>query len=135
MKKPIIQEHVAGCAVACVAFVLNLSYQKALPLFTKGKYRTGIRGFYAREVATALNRHGKHYSYHYIDKRNLGRIYKEGSIVFIGRNKKYPLGHYLCRKGSFWMNSWYNFPEIKNVKARFQKRLPGRPIYVIRPVL
>src|ERR1035437_2602542 len=107
MKKPIAQEHTAGCAVACVAFVLNISYQKALTLFVNGKSYVGIRGFYARKVVAALGRYGKHYSYHYINKRNLGKIYEEGLIVFIGRSKKYPQGHYLCREGSYWMNPWY----------------------------
>ncbi len=134
MKKPVAQEHTAGCAVACVAFILNISYQKALLLFTNGKYHVGVRGFYAREVVAALDRYGKRYSYHYINKRNLRRIYEEGSIVFIGRSKKYPLGHYLCRRGSSWMNPWYNFPKIKHAKAQFQKRLPGKPIYVIKPI-
>ena len=134
MATPIAQEHPAGCAVACVAFALGINYKEALLLFVKGASRAGVRGFYVREVVAALGRGAKGYSYYYINTHNRANMYKDGCIVFTRRSKRYPQGHYLCRNGRYWMNPWHNFPEMNNVSARFQKRLPGRPAYAIVPI-
>lgn len=133
MKKPIAQEHGAGCAVACVAFVLGISYKKTLTLFTNGNSRAIVRGFYGPEIITALAKGGKKYVGKHINGTNKKEIFRESSIVFVRRSKLLPHGHYLCRTNKLWMNSWFNSPSIKNVTARFQKRLPGKPTYVILP--
>src|SRR5439155_1668986 len=58
----VTQEHGAGCAVACVAFVLGTSYQEALALFKRPNHAWG-RGFYCREIIEALETAGKKYSF------------------------------------------------------------------------
>jgi len=129
MKKAITQEDFCGCAVACVAFVLGISYQSALSLFANGQRRAIIRGFYCRDIVRALNKVSKNkFVYRKVKNSN---FYKNNTIVFIARSKKYPLGHFLVRHRNLWMDPFINFPHIINVRSGFRKRLPGRPIYEI----
>lgn len=59
---------------------------------------------------------------------------KSGTIVFIAKSKKYPEGHYLLKTSKGWMNPWVNFPEITPARAGFQKRLPGKVVWVMHEV-
>ncbi|MEM0476561.1 MAG: hypothetical protein QW367_02905 [Candidatus Aenigmatarchaeota archaeon] len=72
--------------------------------------------------------------YKYLKPKWRRKIYQEGTIVFIKRNKKYPYGHYLVRYKNLWMDPWINLLKEKRMekaKAGFRKRLPGKPIYAI----
>lgn len=129
---PVKQEDLYGCGVACVAFVLRKDYQKALDLFSEGKQKAETTGFYCKEIIKVLENEGFKYEYRYIKSKIIRKIYKQGSVVFLRRSRKYPEGHYLCRVGKLWMDSWINFPSDE-VRAGFRKRLPERPIYVIYP--
>lgn len=129
--KPIKQEDGLGCVVACVAFILKITYQETLTLFRDGKRRVKEEAnFYCPELVSILNNSGLKYRYGKLRKDNESKIYQENSIVFIERGKKYPYGHFLCRHNNSWMDPWSNLPD-KNIKAGFRKRLPGKPIYVI----
>lgn len=130
---PVTQEHGTGCGVACTAFVLNLTYSEALYYFLKPAQAWG-RGFYCREVVAALGRAGKTYTQSYVKSKGRQLLKIPGMIVFVGRSEKYPLGHYLVRtiRGD-WMNPWINFPVIAPAKSGFQRRLPGKVIYVLYP--
>jgi len=133
-KKAIVQKHYLGCVVACVAFVLNTTYSNSLKLFKNGKTRAERKGFYCRETVKVLNSLNKYCRYKYIKNSMKKNIYKDKTIIFVGRSKKYPSGHYLCRYNNLWMDPWINFPKNKNIKkaeASFRKRLPGKPIYGI----
>lgn len=129
----VTQKHGAGCAVACVAWVLNISYDAALKLFSRPKHAID-RGFLCREIVSALNKGGYHYAYcKAIDStKKLAAI--PGVIVFVARSKKYPIGHFLARapEGS-WMNPWINFPCIASAESGFQKRLPGKAQWIVYP--
>ncbi len=128
---PVAQEDPLGCAVACIAFVLNISYKNALRLFQDGENRVkSSPDFYCKEIVQVLNKSGLDYSYRYISTKLRHRIYKQGSIVFIRRSRRYPVGHYLYRVKSAWMDPWINIPSTDR-KAGFRKRLPGNPIYAI----
>jgi len=132
MKSPISQKDNFGCGVACLAFVTNKSYGKVLNGLGKEKAKT--RGFYCRELVNYLNKIGYQAEFHYLNKKWRRKIYQDKTIVFIKRSKQYPFGHYLVRYQNFWMDSWINFQkskDIKNAKAGFRKRLPGKPIYGI----
>lgn len=132
----IVQKHLWGCGAACVAFVLGLDYSTALKLFTYGTHKANTRGFYCKEIVDVLNRSNRNYTHRYIKDRIKRRIYKDYTIVFIGRSPKYPVGHYLCRYQNTWMDPWINFPVNQNIqeaKAGFRKRLPARPLYAICP--
>ncbi len=129
--KPIRQEHQMGCAVACIAFILKISYPEALRLFRNGKVRAKTKAnFYCKELVYILNNQGLFYKHKYIKKRLKNKIYQTGTIVFLKKSPKYPFGHYLVRSNGRWMDPWINFPN-PNIKAGFGKRLPEKPIYAI----
>ncbi|MDE1823213.1 MAG: hypothetical protein KGH50_02710 [Candidatus Micrarchaeota archaeon] len=130
MARTITQEDASGCGIACVAFVCRTSYG-----FAKRRYFKGLgspaRGYFCRDLVKALGRAGKRYGYRHIKGRE--RL-KPGTIIFIKRSERYPAGHYLVKTGNGYMNPWINFPDIRNPKSAFARRLPGIPSYAVYPV-
>lgn len=135
MEKPIAQIHPSGCGVACVAQVLGISYLSALKLFQNGEFYAMLRGFYCRDLVGALNRAGRKSKFIFINKRQRKFIYQNGTIVFLARSRHHPQGHYLARVEDRWMDPWITWPDITHGKAGFRRRLPGRAIYAIIPIL
>lgn len=131
--KPVKQEHKFGCAVACVAFVLNKTYSETLKLFRDGEKRvkTSIN-FYCPEIIQVLNNNGLRYTWREII--NVKREYKNGSIVFIKKSHNYPFGHFLCKCDNQWMDPWINLPN-ENIEAGFRNDLPDKPTHVIFPFI
>ncbi len=130
MQEPITQEHGTGCGVACVAFVLGISYQKALGLFKNPQHAWEGKGYYCKDIIEALKKAGLDYSYKQITELPL--TIKPGIIVFTEPSKNYPRGHYLAQtKDNKWMNPWINFPHIAPAKSGFQDKLPDKPIWII----
>jgi hypothetical protein len=130
---PITQKHGAGCAVACVAYILNISYDAALKLFSKPKQAID-HGFFCSEIVNALQKKGSTYTYGKAlpTKKRLLKV--PFTIVFIARSKKYPIGHFLVStEDGLWMNPWINFPCIASAESDFQKRLPGKAQWIIYP--
>jgi hypothetical protein len=119
-----------GCAPACVANKLNISYDSALGLFSD-PHRAKLLGYYCRDIVDALANSGVESEYKYIKPRLRKEIYKLGAIVFVGRSKKYPAGHYLLRTDGGWADPWINFPQKPRL-AGLRKKLPSSPIYLIR---
>jgi hypothetical protein len=130
--KPVTQSYSAGCAIACVASRLGFTYLEARRLFDKPDRDKKI-GFYCRDLILALARSRKTYRHFHFRDRHRRTLRIPGTIVFIARSKKYPLGHYLLRTQRGWMNPWINFPVISPARSGFEARLPGRPLYVITP--
>lgn len=119
-----------GCAIACSAALANLSYEKMRTYFENAKTKERTSGFYNRDIIKALNKiqiTAKAFS---IKKWGSRRL-KSGSIVFIGRSKFYPFGHYILKTKIGWMNSWVNYP-TNPIKAGFQKKVPGKVKWVIQ---
>jgi ABC-type bacteriocin/lantibiotic exporter with double-glycine peptidase domain len=133
MKKySISQKHNLGCGAACLAFLLNISYDKVVNYF--GEKKLNNEGLYLKEMIKFLKKYGYEGDYKYLKPKLKRKIYKSGTIVFIKRDKNYPYGHYFVRDNKKWFDSWINFLEeknIKNAKAGFRKRLPGKPIYAL----
>lgn len=133
-RKSVTQKDDFGCSIACVAFINGVTYKTAKIKWFKSKDAKTI-GYFCRDVVRAFKLVNKNYGYKYV-KRKLK--FKENSIVFIKRSKRYPAGHYLAKTKEGWMDPWINFnthkPDIKKAKAGFRKRLPGKPIYVIFPI-
>jgi hypothetical protein len=73
----------------------------------------------------------KKYEYNKIEGDKFSKI--ENSITVIYKSEKYPVGHYLLRKGNVWIDSWFNLPSIDNVHAGARKSLPGNAWYVLYP--
>jgi ABC-type bacteriocin/lantibiotic exporter with double-glycine peptidase domain len=132
MKIPLAQKDNFGCGLACIAFLTNQTYEKVVNDLGRKKAKT--KGFYCREITVYLKKLGYQTEFHYLNKKWRNKIYQDKTIVFIRRSKKYPYGHYLIRYQNYWMDSWINFQknkDIKNAKAGFRKKLPGKPIYGI----
>jgi hypothetical protein len=86
-------------------------------------------------VVEALGEAGRKYSHCYLKPDKAGFLKIPGTIVYVGRSDKYPLGHYLVRTSrGDWMNPWMNFPIIAPASSAFQKKLPGKPMYAIFPI-
>ncbi|MFZ9596379.1 MAG: hypothetical protein ACO3A2_09910 [Bdellovibrionia bacterium] len=131
MKESITQEHMTGCAVACVAYLMGVSYQRALEAF-KSPHQAWGQGFYCDEIVEALGVFGKNYFYDRLTVYNRSLLEKPDVIVFVEPNRRYPLGHYLARSSQCqWMNSWVNCPVIAPAQSGFERKLPGLPSYVI----
>ena len=128
--KPIPQEAPMGCAIACVASFLSLSYKETRKLFKDGKTREYTTGFYNRDILKTLKKRGIVAKAHNFNKTHNKKL-KPGIIVFVERSNKYPAGHYLLKTKKGWMNPWINFPIINPAKAGFQKKLPGRARWII----
>lgn len=130
--KPVAQQHSFGCGVACLAFILDIKYQGVVKAINEGRYKAGNKGFLCKELVDFLNNKGLDYHWKYVNIKIRNIVCSQGTVVFIKRSKRYPVGHYLARYKDKWMDPWVNFPN-KNIKAGFRKRLPGKPIYAILP--
>lgn len=129
----ITQKHGAGCAVACVAYILKISYDAVLKLFSKS-HQVISRGFLCKEIVAALKKGECDYSYSKMINSNKKFLKIFGVIVFIARSKKYPIGHFVVRsEDGSWMNPWINFPCIASAESGFQKKLPGKAKWIIYP--
>jgi hypothetical protein len=126
MGKPVTQEDVAGCGIACVAFLAGVKYDEAKVRYFKEK-GTNTKGYWCRDIVKALSTAGMNYTYVHVKGRPR---FRDGTIVFIARSKQYPLGHYLVKDRRGWMNPWKNFPLLK-AESGFERRLLGKPIYAI----
>jgi hypothetical protein len=91
----VTQEEGMGCAVACVASLLGITYEEALGLFEEN-YATS-RGYYCGEIVGALERGGLFYSYVTSSSGNLHLIDRIGTIIFVGFCEDFPFGHFLLR--------------------------------------
>lgn len=125
----VAQEDPMGCAVACVASLLGLSYKKTLRLFDKNKAST--KGYYLKDIVLVLKKKRVKYRGAKITDKTKKYINKAGSIVFIKRSKKYPAGHYLLKTKNGWMNPWLNYPKINPARAGFMKKLPGKAQWIL----
>ncbi len=133
MRKVVLQEHGMGCGVACVAYVLDLSYKKSLALFAQPE-KAWSSGYYCRDLIAALDEGGRSYKHFYYRSKHRKYLRLPGVIVFVRRSSKYPAGHYVARtKEGCWMNPWANFPVIHPVKGQLQKRLIGSAHYILVP--
>ena len=68
--KSITQEEPAGCGIACVAIVLNESYQSTKKLFDNPEYAS-TRGYYCRELIKVLNKKRKNYTFLKVNEKKL----------------------------------------------------------------
>ena len=130
MMMAVAQEDPMGCGISCVASLCGISYQKAKKLFDKPQNAVSI-GFFCRDIVRALAKAGRRYSFRHIKRKTR---YPENSIVFISYSKRYPAGHFLVRAENRWMDPWMDFPSIKDVRAGFRKRLPGKAEYLVFPL-
>lgn len=130
--KSVTQENSLGCGIACVAYVCNTSYKTAKRKFFKGLGDSNNTGYLCKDMVKALSMAGKKYHYRYIKRK---QKFKENTIVFLRRSKRYPVGHYIVKTKNGWMDPWINFkvdnPNINEANSGFRRRLPEKAIYAI----
>lgn len=135
------QKDINGCGIACLANLLNKPYDKIKSDFERKFYpiTKGIKVFDMVNYLKGLglnyelkffNQNPKHFNKTEADK--FSKI--PNSITLIVKSEKYPVGHYLLRTKSGWIDPWHNLPSIDNVKAATRKTLPTNPWYVIYPI-
>lgn len=130
--KPIPQEHAMGCGLACVAFLVGISYQRVVSLDDEPR-RAWTRGYYCPELVELLSRLGRKYKWRAVTRRLRSIQIPNGSIVFVERSEEWPEGHYFVKVAeNKYMNPWVNSPSIKSVRAGFQKKV-GVITHVITP--
>lgn len=129
--QPITQEHPMGCAIACVAYVLQCSYKEAHDLFDNQK-GAWTSGYYMNEIVDALTKADHHYAYKEVSHQNDEAIFQNKSIVFCEKCADYLEGHFLCydQELNQWMNPWSNCPMITPAKSSFVKNLPSKISWV-----
>lgn len=132
MNQTVTQQDEMGCGAACVAFVIGTSYKKAASLLGRDKAQT--TGFQLKELRLTLAEYGHSYRQKHVNLAPKTAIYRDGSIVFITRSKRYPYGHYLVRHRGSWMDPWINLAENKNVQhatSGYRRRLPDKAQWVL----
>lgn len=126
-KCPVTQQDLMGCGIACVAFICGIGYKTAKRRYFRGLGDANRRGYLCRDMVTALSATGRRYIYKYLKRR---MRYPPGTIVFIRRSKRYPVGHYLAKSGKGWMDPWMNFDsvtaDISHARSGFRQRCLGR---------
>ena len=136
MKSPIVQLDRYGCGVACVAFVMNVSYGEARLLFNAEKVEKART--YCFDITRALSEKNIVYKYSKLTNDNINLLNKNGVIVFVRKNKLvYLVGHYLVRHNRKWMDPWSNritSNEITKAKSDFINKLRDVPTWVIYPI-
>lgn len=134
MKKSITQELDYGCGVACLAFVLDISFQQALDVL--GKDYSVKHGWRPSDLVSALNKNGFSYRNNYVRKKQINN-YPDGTIVLIARSLEYPVGHYLVLKNNQWMDPWINMHKdnlLEHAKSGYRSKLPGVAMYALTPL-
>lgn len=125
MKKYIRQKDPMGCGVACVAYVLNISYKSALKLFAEKDKRLS-RGYTSKDITDALTRFGICYKSVYVG-RDKNPSVEVDSIVYVPKCKNFPRGHYLVKTKVGYMDPFINLQEsnydVTKSKAGLRKVL------------
>jgi len=130
-RNPIRQENLAGCGLACVAFIVQKNYRALVPLIKQVPIDLDYKGMFCHDIIKLLDQFGITAKLRYIRSQTDPLLSKELVIAYVKRTAKYTAGHYLVRYQGKWMDSWINYPEIIKVKSGFRKKLPGKVNYVI----
>lgn len=130
------QHDLNGCGIACLANLLDTDYQIIKSEFELAFYKIN-RGVKVTDIVRYLATKNLKYKVTYINLKKLSEvqiqtfIFQNNSIILLQRSDKYPIGHYLLRVETGWIDPWYNLPIIDNVYAQIRTELPGVPMYVI----
>lgn len=68
--RSVTQKDMCGCGIACLACVLNVSYDAAILLLKNGKKFAKFKGFTCQEMVRALEKGNIIYKYQYISRGN-----------------------------------------------------------------
>lgn len=127
----VAQKDEMGCAIACVANLLKISYESTKRFFNP-KFASN-RGYYCKSIVNALRKSGVHAKYF---KVKTDTKFFDGDIVFLARSNSLPEGHWVLKTNQGWIDPWVNFQKTKkisNAKAGVVEKLPGNPEWLVRP--
>ncbi len=130
------QHDLNGCGIACLANLLNKEYLEIKSDFENNFYKVD-KGIKVSDLVKYLNSKGLNYAVKFCNTKrdvtpeSVSLASKLNSITLIRKSKKYPIGHYLLKVETGWVDPWMNLPSIHNVYAGIRKELPEKPWYII----
>jgi hypothetical protein len=136
------QKDLNGCGIACIANLLNEDYSLIKKDFEQ-KFYTIENGIKIADMVRYLKTYNLNYKSKFFNQNKYDKFTKkeadefakiENSITLICKSEKYPIGHYLLRQKDVWIDPWYDYPSIDNVKAGIRESLPDNPWYVLYPI-
>ncbi len=132
MHELIAQEHELGCAVACVANMLEISYSEAYTLFNDIHSQVLYFGFACPQIVYALDKAGWDSDITFVrdDYNALKMIEQENTIIYLDKSDCCPMGHFLLRKSDRWIDTYINAPGFP-MKAGYRDELHRFPIWAI----
>jgi len=143
-KKPVAQEDLNGCGVACIAFVANKTYEEIRELVDD--YKIVTAQLYCYDIQIILEKLGLKYYYCTTEKNFLPNITitdngmnelckANNAIVFIPPSPDDPVGHFLVGYQGKFMDPWINRHNRCNLsaKAGFIDKLPRSPTWLLIP--
>ena len=125
--KPITQEDPFGCGVACTAFLLDQSYKETIKMFNIKKIEN--YGCDCPDISKVLNKNGLAYKW----KKYTTGLIPNFSVVYLGPNDYYQVGHWLVKYNDTWMNPWVSGKTIKEAEAGMVNNLLGKITYIVYP--
>lgn len=135
------QKDLNGCGIACMSNLLDKPYDTIKKDF-ETKFYCIDKGIKVFDIVEYLKTHNLNYQSKFFNQNKKYKFNKaeaekfakiEKSITLIVKSKKYPVGHYLLRTKVGWVDPWFNFPSIDNVRAGLREELPDKPWYVLSP--
>lgn len=131
----VTQKHRMSCGLACVALITKVPYELLVKSVTSEQLND--RGFYCPELVKLLCDNGFKYAYKKLPEAEQEIKFRIGDIVFVGRSKQLPFGHFLAKTLDGWMDPWINLPEeidVSKAKSGFRTSLPGKAEYLVYPL-
>jgi hypothetical protein len=121
--KSVVQEDEWGCGAACVASLLDISYQEAKRRLEDAKEAAlddEPKGLNYDPIAQVLHDYGITVIADWNAKK-----YPPGTIVLVYGKGNYKDGHYLLRVPNGWMNPWETLYDRRKKKcSSIKKSLP-----------
>lgn len=127
----VTQENEWGCGAACVASLLDVSYQDAKQLvetMKEGEIDEDPCGLELHHLALALQKNGIKVVADWAPER-----YPDGTIICISGKQPYEGDHYMLKTPAGWMDPWHNVAKTPNKprKAGYRKRLPNGTFFLV----
>jgi hypothetical protein len=126
---PVTQKEEWGCGVACVASLLDVSYEEAKALLKdeKGKsVNKGTPGLELHHIAIALQKRDVKVIADWEDRSD----FPNGTIVCIADDALYEGEHYMLKTPKGWMDPWSNMGEMPR-RAEFRNDYPDGTWFLV----
>ena len=129
--RPVVQIDEWGCGVACIASLLNISYEDAYWLARQEKgesISSRSPGLEIHHIAMILQQKGIHVVADWQERKD----FPVGTILFLEGPGPYDGGHYILRVDKGWMDPWVNIHNPDEARqAKIIKNYPVRTIFSV----